>query len=340
MVNREMRDLSLHFLDNNPKVLQNKSGKFTDNITLVIGIVSIRRMYDKQELGYLTQVVAQTVRSLEHSSFSYKLFICNVHSGPGKHSEAERLSEYVQLLNRFPEGSSHHSIMDPFEREKNDYSFCLNASLQFPAKYVLLLQDDAVPKNNMFTILSKLMSMSKFIFYDHLHVHRTFPWDAIQLYFPERWQGYTFSLKHILELLSIGCLATPLLIKMITSLLGRTFRIKSYNLYLSCFIYILLFCYTIGRQNILPFIYNSLNIYYLNHRNDCCLPGVIFRKSTALSAMTYLNNTTCNSFFPVDMALEKLFNSLSFHVYSIYPNAIEHIGFISTIKSPNFDELI
>ena len=319
-----------------------------NKLNLVIGIISVRRVYGREELGYLTQVVDRTLEL--NRGYNSNIFVCNVHPGPGPHREADKLKTFVKTINRFSNHTVHHVVMDPFERERDDYVYCLQKALEFKIQFVILLQDDGLPKDAFFHHMSQLINSNiGSQSFDHLHVHGPRNWDAVKLYYPERWQGFNSNTcRHLVELTSLGllggagiawvfiCIRTKQLLFYRTT--QQPLRSHHTNVYLVFMLGVcisLFLALAIGRQHVLLEHLNYVRLYSLIPRYDCCSPGVLYTRYVASKVLANLNRTRCSMYFPVDLALEQFFLNRDMRVYSVIPNILHHIGFISTIKSTN-----
>ena len=320
-----------------------------NTLDLVIGIVTVKRAIGREELGYLTQVLSKTLQLNDgHNS---DVFICNVHPGPGTHREADDLVSYATTIKRFPNHTVEHVVMDPFDRERSDYVYCLEQALSFNTEFVVLLQDDAIPKTAFFSQVAKLLMSTKMEQqFDHLHSHAKHSWDAIKLYYPERWQGFTLSIRHVCELFTIGyiCGLFAASLKVAYVQFCRRFvliltrhsyfnrhRFKTHLLVLTGALMGILLALASGRQHVIQEPLNYFNLYSLIPRYDCCSPGVLYTRRSVFKVIQFLNQTQCSGYYPVDVAMEQLFTDSAMDVLSIQPNILHHIGFISTIKSAN-----
>ncbi len=123
-----------------------------DKVELVIGVITVQRILKDQELGYLTQVIAKLHQLFQKDQrFTSKvLFICNIHAGKGAHAEADMLSQFFVTVMKNHEPDPSVTANASFEREKQDYVFCLERATEYYPKYILLIEDDAVPRDDLF----------------------------------------------------------------------------------------------------------------------------------------------------------------------------------------------
>ncbi|KAI8484078.1 hypothetical protein Bbelb_381960 [Branchiostoma belcheri] len=152
----------------------------------------LNRMAQKRTQPQLviTVVVTRFVQLLEHEGDDVMFQVCNVHFPPETHHEAVFLSKYVPVVHRESnEGQTDEE--DPFEREKLDYTFCLEKSVELNPEYVLMVEDDALPTPDMLHVLRhKLQYRLKLRIRQGELVHSSDDWAFLKLYNIERWQGY------------------------------------------------------------------------------------------------------------------------------------------------------
>ena len=79
-------------------------------------------------------------------------------AGPGNHTEVESLSSLVDVSKRFPVNDPSSVIMDNYEKDKEDYAFCIDIALKYQPEYVLIVEDDAIPFANMLKVLKVVLN--------------------------------------------------------------------------------------------------------------------------------------------------------------------------------------
>ena len=313
----------------------NKLDNITENrhCELSIGIVTVSRMYGNSGtnvLGYLTQVAHHIHKETRNTSTC--LSICDVHAGPGNHTEAKKLVPYFHTYIRFPEPSATHVIMDVFEREKQDYSFCLEKLLQHNSQEVLLFEDDAVPVHNFYRVLREII--------DGL-TSKNSNWGYLKLFYPPRWQGYSFEIQKLKELILIGMAGAFLFFKInfimawIKSCglsLYRTFLcFDTVMIAVFGFLYAVCIALCIGRQNILE-MYRSLGYYHTVPAPGCCSPAILYKRNTSQMIVEHFRTTKCSPHYPLDRALDSFREAIGIDAYLVEPSLVWHIGLVSTLK--------
>ncbi|XP_074139112.1 post-GPI attachment to proteins factor 4 isoform X2 [Sminthopsis crassicaudata] len=131
---------------------------------LVITIVTVSR---QPEFHYVLQVASGFHRLLQQCGppcRSYQLFLCDV-DGHSRHPDAALLANFIPATSRFASGpglnASRAVFRNSFEKEKQDYAYCLEKSLQnYHPEYVLMVEDDAIPEEQIFSVLRHLLETS------------------------------------------------------------------------------------------------------------------------------------------------------------------------------------
>ncbi|NXY38913.1 TM246 protein, partial [Pomatorhinus ruficollis] len=173
---------------------------------LLITIITVQR---RNDFHYVLQVASHFHRLLQKCGVhcqSHRMLLCNVESDPSSHQDVRLLSSLFPMISRGRTGENPDLSLNQFEKEKQDYVFCLEQSLLvYNPEYILLVEDDAVPEEEIFSVLQHLFSarFSKPYLRDALY---------FKLYHPERLQRY-FNPEpmRILEWLGLGMFLGPVL---------------------------------------------------------------------------------------------------------------------------------
>lgn len=295
-------------------------------VDLVVVVVTSRRVVGLRPLGYLTRTVAALSRAAVSSAWptSKQLFICDVNAGPAPHIEADRLRKYFHVVVRFPKANASAAILDPFEKEKQDYAFCLERALQLTSAYVLIVEDDAVALDNLFHVLPHMLHIPMLASGAHW-------WSHLKLYYPERWQGFSLDVRTALELLALFSITYAIWI----ALLGawwRERRHRFWHAFAAGFLVVLL-ALSVGRQHLIELKQISGYLYSLAPDPACCSPAVLYNAKFAKLLVPYLlNEVQCSNGYPLDMALKSFVNRLQWPGFRVEPNLFRHIGLLSTMK--------
>ena len=290
-------------------------------VDIIMVVVTTRRVVGSRTLGYLTRTIAALSRLTRNSGWpaTKQLFICDVNAGPAAHIEADRLRQYFHVHVRFPNGSASAAILDPFEKEKQDYAFCLQEALRFTMKYVLIVEDDAVAQENLFHVLSRILHTA------------TYSWSHLKLYYPERWQGFSTDIRTLLELTSLFGIAYVIWTAVLY--IGWRKQQKKFRHSVTGGVLVVLLALSIGRQHLIELKQVSPHLYSLSPDPACCSPAIFYNAEFARQLVPYLvNEAQCSNTYPLDMALTSFVNWLQWPGYCIEPNLFRHIGLISTMK--------
>ena len=322
--------------------LKNSSQSFeqfdTQAVQLAIGVVTVPRSHPKYKLNYLTQVFAMLHKNIRKDTKHFEnkvLFLCDTFPGPGDHTEVKTLETLVQVYHRFPQNNATAVTMNRFEREKQDYSYCLDVALTYNPKYVLIVEDDALAKEDVFEILHFVLTNlveKKYSGGDHSRNREE--WASLKLFYPERWQGYAFEAVPLLELLATGATGGAFFV-----FIGRSCKRRETKCghlvinYLVGSVYFILLAFMVGRPYILEWKRLSKFTHTVVPAPECCSPAILYTSQKAKELSHYLKNVTCQSSFPVDFAMDKFTKTRNYKKYLIVPNLMQHIGMYSSIKT-------
>ncbi|XP_046545157.1 post-GPI attachment to proteins factor 4-like [Haliotis rubra] len=323
-------------------------GKSSD-IFLTVAIVTVGRTVKNksQDLGYVLQTSAGIDKFAKSHHFSRRtfVFVCNVDLNPEAHTEAAFLKKYLPFSERY--GLTSFKLEDndqiqnnfstyrtkknesKYEKETWDYSYCLNVAKSFDPEYVLMVEDDAIPHEDLGNVL-------KYTLGNHLTDNtKSAPqrkeFAYLKLYYPERWQGYAYEALKILELVSVGCVGGGVTIA--ASELFVKNRRYSYKSKLSHFLLGMLFFILtaefVGRQNIMEIRRLSKYLYTFRQASGCCTQAVLYPSAIVDPLTTYL--TTLTSFEHTDISIYDFTQQTSIPTYQLEPNLFYHIGMQSTL---------
>ncbi|XP_064602800.1 post-GPI attachment to proteins factor 4-like [Liolophura sinensis] len=305
-------------------------------VDVAITIITLsrnRHKFGSFEPKYLSQAVSsylQLLHTPEAQEKHYKLYICGVDTEPHTYYEYKNLTRFLPSFQRFADHGKRVSVPDVFTKEKDDYVYCLNQTLQTGAKNVLLVEDDALPLADLFLVLNHVMDT-------HLHtLHREVNQGDqqapafIKLYHPDRLLGYwSPEVDRIPQLLAFGCLWGSLL----CVLYGRKYSSSSSCLWAMFCLYFMLVAMAIGRQNLLEWRRLSKHFYLYTRTASCCTPAILYPKVGAEKVVRFLAGKTSHRDFPKDMALDEFRGKTGSSAYMIQPNLFRHIGLISSLRS-------
>lgn len=314
---------------------------------IVVCIVTVSRTRQTAKTGYLIQTAAAVDRILKRDKIFTKtqLFVCNVDRNPDKHNDAVMLQSYIPYIQK--NGTNFWNMTFPtlnvslLNKDKHrgqelaDYTFCLNASLTWGSAYVLMLEDDVVPYDNIFEVLHYTTTQHKFIHNGHAEaaVGTTQKFSFIKLYYPERWQGYANEADRIIELACVGLSGGGLIFLMVflcAKVCRLEFTYKTQVLYygLSCFLMIFI-ALMVGRQNVMELRRFSPQLFRLGPTPACCTPAMFYSSSIIPGLMKYLlEHTEVHK----DLAIYDFIRHYDIPGYILEPNLVRHIGMYTSLQ--------
>ena len=313
-----------------------------DDVDIAIGVITVRRQYRKDDIGYLTQVMARMDEVFKRDTqFTRKaLFICNVHAGPDKHREAEKLGLYFPVSTRFPKGDTASVIMENFEKEKQDYMYCLEEGMNYRPRYVMLVEDDALPRFDMLSVLKHTLDHNvEQNWHTGGYIDNHQKWAYFKLYYPEKWQGYSYEPRSVIEILAMSAVAGSVSLSALLLTGGRRSKKFSMRTRMLAFcvgaVYMIMFAQLVGRPYMLKFRKLSPDFYNIIPAPACCSPSILYPSHVIPDILDYLHNVKCRHDNPVDLAIDKFAVNSQYKKYLIEPSLFMHIGYISTLKGPS-----
>ncbi|KAM4704295.1 post-GPI attachment to proteins factor 4 [Rhinophrynus dorsalis] len=294
-----------------------------ERIPLAITIITVRR---RAEFHYLLQVVRKFLDQLSacgQDCSNFRLLICNVDPSPSSHADACLLSSLLPSVVHHLE-EKEDDTTNLFEREKQDYTFCLSRTLEsFVPEYVMLIEDDAVPQEDIFNAFFQLVNVR-------------FPKKPLggglytKLYHPERLQGYLNpEPMRILEWLGLGSLAGLALNFIYTNMFHQKF---SWHLFIAFSVYSMLLAELYGRHYLLELRRMLPALYNVVPATECCTPAMLFSEASARRTLVYLEEIKCHAGYAKDTALYKELNRRGEWAWALEPNMVRHIGMFSTLR--------
>ncbi|XP_054843522.1 post-GPI attachment to proteins factor 4 [Eublepharis macularius] len=292
---------------------------------LLITIITVQR---HPEFHYVLQVASRFHRLLRECGPScrrHRILLCNVETDPSSHGDAKLLTNFMAVVNRYGGREKVELSLNQFEKEKQDYTYCLEKSLQaYNPEYLLLVEDDAVPEEEIFPVLHHLLQMR----FSKTHLQGAL---YVKLYHPERLQHYINpEPMRILEWLGIGMFWGPLLA------FGYAWASSRSNLswpIVGFFaLYSMLLVELVGRhyflelRRLVPSLYNIVPV------TECCTPATLFSAPSAHRALGYLKELHCRPGFAKDTALYSLLRIKGEQAFVVEPNLVRHVGMFSSLR--------
>lgn len=304
--------------------------KFSDiapNPELLVTVVTARRN-EGRDSHYLLQVMWQLSGILGSCGEQRcaEVLLCDVESGPMENQDAKLLEDHFRVVRRSPqEQHQNRDDTNTFEREKRDYVFCLHKGFELVRpRNVLVLEDDALPRRDFFTVVKDLLS-------------RRFALQTlyVKLYHPERLQRYWNPEPYrILEWVGLGlvCSMAVLLAIPYWNPCSFSFTLSASHL-LFFTLYFMAAAELLGRHYLLEVRRASPQLYAVSPATECCTPAMLYPGNASLRVAEYLEGSFCFKGNAKDMVLYKMARTMSGErAHSVEPNLITHIGAYSSIR--------
>ncbi|XP_062984593.1 post-GPI attachment to proteins factor 4 [Elgaria multicarinata webbii] len=292
---------------------------------LLITIVTVQR---RHEFHYVLQVASHFHRLLRECGAPcqrHRVLLCNVETDPGGHWDATLLANFFAVVNRNSSLKNSELSLNRFEKEKRDYAYCLEKSLQaYNPEYVLLVEDDAVPEEEIFPVLHHLLRVR----FSRPHLR-----DAlyVKLYHPERLQNYINpEPMRILEWFGIGMFWGSLLSFVYVWASSRSGL--SWPIVLFFALYSMLLVELVGRHYFLELRRLAPPFYNVVPVTECCTPAMLFSAPSARRVLGYLQELRCRQGFAKDTALYSLLRMKGERAFVVEPNLVRHVGMFSSLR--------
>ncbi|XP_041641911.1 transmembrane protein 246 [Cheilinus undulatus] len=322
---------ALHFWQSTSTAAAAVPSRFTDiaqRPELLVTVVTARRN-EGREFHYLLQVMHRLSRLLGSCGEQRcaEVLVCDVESGPQGNQDAKLLENHFQVIRRSPEEQQRNKErVNTFEREKRDYVFCLRKGWEVVRpKNMLVLEDDALPKQDFFTVVKDLLS-------------RRFALQTlyIKLYHPERLQRYWNPEPYrILEWVGLGLVgATALLLTLLYwNPCSFSFTLSASHL-LFFTLYFMAVAELLGRHYLLEIRRLSPQLYAVSPATECCTPAMLYPGNASLRVAEYLDVSFCEKGNAKDMVLYHMVRTTpGERSHSVEPNLITHIGAYSSVRA-------
>ncbi|XP_077995043.1 GPI-N-acetylgalactosamine transferase PGAP4-like [Glandiceps talaboti] len=327
-----------YFQTLNPERTLRNNADVEENIHIVFGVITLdRTKHHKVDSSqkYLTQVLADIDRSIQLHKPEHinKLFICNVNPDPSKHSEALELSKYFPMID-----DSATNVKDDrtkLTKEKDDYAFCLNHAMTYKSKYVMIVQDDAIPNEGYYEILHDLLEnkLEKRVVRDDI-VMADGKWAYIKLNFPLYLASFDADWSFFLEGVSMSLIAATI-VTFVYCLFHcqnqKYYIFSAYYVFITSFVYFLILLLLISRQYFLLLRGMSKWFYEIRPGSNCCTAAVLYPSAVIPDIIKYLIETNFDPKYPVDFALNDFARISSLQQYVTVPNLFTHIGMVSSL---------
>ena len=274
------------------------------------------------QTNFLTRVVAALLPQLPPNGFVFTVFNAE---GP-THEEAMNLSSQIPVYTYA--GDDGESSPNSYSKEKNDYVLALEWCHKRKARFSVILQDDALPRQDFMQRLQLIMNyrMSK----------SNSEWIFLKLYYPEKWQGWGNEKNIVIELIVcaiLGGFILTLILCCLQSLITQTLKVDHHFIiqFLLSSVFIAYILLALGRPHWIALRYHSTHLSSVVYAPECCIPAVLYPQTHLGGLIQYLKESKCSRYFPVDLAMDKFADKQGLLKQLAIPNLVEHIGFISSL---------
>ncbi|XP_061488840.1 post-GPI attachment to proteins factor 4 [Rhineura floridana] len=300
---------------------------------LLITIITVKR---RPEFHYVLQVASRFHLLLQECGppcRHHQLLLCNVEADPSRHWDAKQLAGFFAVVNRYGSGEKLELSLNQFEKEKQDYVYCLEKSLQaYDPEYVLLVEDDAVPEEEIFSVLHHLLQVR----FTKPHLRNAL---YVKLYHPERLQHYINpEPMRILEWLGIGMFWGSLLGFVYAWVSSRSSLTWPIVLFFA--LYSMLLVELVGRHYLLELRRLAPPLYNIVPVTECCTPAMLFSAPSARRTLGYLKELRCRPGFAKDIALYSLLRAKGEQAFVVEPNLVRHVGMFSSVRTNDNPKLL
>ena len=256
-------------------------------------------------------------------------FLCNIDAEAYLHKEAFDLEDRIDIIVKYEALPQHADI---FDKEKDDYRFCLQSALKYNPRYVILLEDDVLVVEQFFDIIK--------IKLNHIissHGDGYSNWLFMKLYYPQKWQGYGINFYHYMELTGIAISGGSIILMLYCCIVNSSGR-KSKHSFNTCLLFVLgasycvLLCISIGRPYILQLRTLSLHTYGLVRAPGCCTQAMLYPSKMVQKLAEHLPTITATHVFAVDLIIDKYASRNGLFSYLVEPSLVKHIGLVSSLN--------
>lgn len=318
---------ALRFWQSTSNVVASRFSDIAQHPELLVTVVTARRS-EGRDFHYLLQVMRRLSNLLGGCGERRcaEVLVCDVENGPYENQDAKLLERHFRVIRRSPLERQRNSL-NTFEKEKRDYVFCLRKGRELvKPKHMVVLEDDALPKEDFFTVVKDLLS-------------RRFSLQTlyVKLYHPERLQRYWNPEPYrILEWVGLGIIGATALLLTFPYWNPCSF---SFTLSATHFVFFMLYFMAaaelVGRHYLLEVRRLSPQFYAVSPATECCTPAMLYPGNASLRVAEYLDASFCVKGNAKDMVLYRMARTIPGESsHSVEPNLITHIGAYSSVR-PN-----
>ncbi|XP_013420775.1 transmembrane protein 246-like [Lingula anatina] len=308
---------------------------------IAVTIITVKRKSKKYQPHYLTQCLhhfMKIVKEMKEIGQHWELSVCNVDSNPLKYEEAQNLSKYVTVFQPYVKKRS--TAGNLFEKEKRDYVYCLNKTLNLHPEFAFVIEDDALPHPDFSRVFPDIVNRLM----DNKSHSVSFNKDKIayvKFYHPERLLGYfNPEPNRIPELLIMGFILGAVTVWICQVVKLHIVGKNTHSLWLIFSVYFMLCMIAIGRVNVLELRRLSHHFYNIVPAPTCCTPAMLFPQKGGHEIVNFLSKVECKNKYAMDTALDDFMRKSEVRPYYVEPNLFQHIGLYSSLRLKVLDPFI
>ena len=332
------------------KAVEKLAGTDQKHVDIVISMVSAAREVGSAQTDYVTQTIWAFLSQLTDPKttseipYTLKMILCNGGTNPASNLPAVHLASYLPVVN-MPMKREPVSMEDKLYNERLDYMLCLNESLKYSPRYILALEDDALPRHDMWNFVKYAISekLEKHILHDRT-VTDTSQIAYVKLFHPEYSYGFfRIGMQQKMEVIGLSMFLGTLL-TLFHGFIRRQWY-QSDHRELSCssliawIVYLFLVLLAIGRPCLMELRRFFAPRFYIfvpaGHLND--IQAVLYKADGAEAIVNYFHRTMLSEHHPKDVLLRQVLVDLHLQGYQLFPNSFSHIGHKSTKGSFSAD---
>ena len=287
---------------------------------------------------YLTRVINALFNAVDHAkktlgdlSFcSPPVVICNANTESV--DEVNDLSPFVRVHEL-----KSKRYTSTIQQESQDYKNCLEHLLRtYDSNYYIILEDDALPHENMFYVLHRLLHE---IMTRHLHHEEFF---YLKLFHPDKLADYLRNpmVYQIVEWCGVGIMfgffTTLLYVYLLKKNVTKGMIVATFFL---TGLLAMLTVELIGRLYFLELRRLHWQLYSIVPAPGCCTPAMLYTRESMTIISSLLHSAELSR-EPVDFILYNYALQHSEPIWLIEPSLVTHIGMVSAVRHRVLDPYI
>ncbi|XP_045212376.2 post-GPI attachment to proteins factor 4-like isoform X2 [Mercenaria mercenaria] len=325
--------------DTHGNFLSSSGFKNDQSCSLAISIITVsrdRNLTEADKPHYIIQSVAAFLRVIQQSGIDdirIHFSVCNVDINPESHTDMRDIPKWITVYQRNAKpGSKYKSF---FEKEKEDYIFCLQKGLEQNTSYMLVTEDDALPHSELLTVIKeKILTKEKCAFkqrnlqnvlYIKLFTNNRDTNFIRTWYKPTALLEFGIDMRVLYELILLSLVFTGILL-IICKKYTKT-RMSTYSKFL-LIIYVICVLTFIERRNIRMVWRYILGISHeISSAPAGSFVAMLYPRDGVYNTVSYLSSSECSRVYAKDLVLNDMGRDHWKQVLYIEPSLFTHIGY-------------